>query len=162
MLVTITTPNESPTPNVTFTFLNGMITTLKESVNSEIDHMAMPMSGPAGAFAYDFNGVVKRITISGKLRASSVAEGSRTNVGNVFSILQQKQWLESLQFGNQTACQFASNYASQSGLDSSSAASPYQISFTNTMVYVEKFDCTKEEANPDLMPFEMSFIVAEA
>ncbi len=142
----------------TFTFNDGDVDRISESITSEIDHSPMPMGGSMQAYAYDFNGVTKRITVSGVLTA---ATSSRVNNGfNIKTIKEQKQYLESLMCGNQTAMTFSSEYADESTDTESSTNLPYITTFENTTVFIEKMDFNHEAETPLALPFEISMIVA--
>jgi len=151
--VTITDKNGN-----TFTFNDGDVERVSESITSEIDHSPMPMGGSMQAYGYDFNGVTKRITISGVLTAATT---TRISGYDIKTIKEQKQYLESLMCGNQTAMTFSSEYADESSNMESSTNLPYITTFTDTKVFIEKMDFNHEAETPLALPFEISMIVAQ-
>ena len=143
-MVNVTIQNSS---GVTFTFEEGEINTVSPELIADLDHSPMPISGPMGSMLFDISGVTKVILVSGQLIESS---STRTSTGTTTTILQQKQWLESLMNGNQTRVTFTSNYELESYGSNE---------FKDTTVMVQRLNFTEESANPQQLMFSMNLLV---
>ena len=159
MAVTLTYAGSEGTP-YTFTFNPGDVDKITSTITTELDVIAIPLTGPMQNFIYDFEGVKKMITVTGKLTLATSSRISPTYT--VTSILNQKQWLESICNGAQNnAITFVSNYEKYSVSSDVSNNPPYfsdaptGSSALNvpTTVKITKLDFTEEEANPDQLPF---------
>ena len=93
-----------------FTFADGELDSVRSSTRGDIEVTAFPGTGPANALGFDFNGVLKTISIPGKLFETTT---SRVNTSSITTILEQKQFLEKTLNGRQTSSTFTSNYESQ-------------------------------------------------
>lgn len=132
-----------------FTFAQGEIKTVKGRAAAEIEVNALPASGPSSAIGFDFNGVLKMITISGVLFETS---SSRVNTSSVTTILEQKQWLEKQLNGLQLPKGFTSNYDSQSFNGTS---------FVATKVFKGLFEWSETEGSPEALPITITLLVGE-
>ena len=130
MAVTIT--NQS---GVVFTFQDGDVSDVTTSETSSIEQYGIPSSGYTSAQVYDYEGVLKTISINGVL---TTATTSRTSSGTTLTIAAQKTWLEGLQNGYQIATAFVSTYESCTVVTSQFrtkeiAGIPGQLQFTLTL-----------------------------
>ena len=163
--VTLTPYDTSGNELVTFTFQDGNVNKLKSEIISAPDVQPLPIANVMQNFAYDFEGVSKIITMSGRLTA---ATSTRVTGGfTITSILQQKRWLESLHDGFQQGIKITSAYESQSSYDKNTTSyAPYltNINETNTnnitVGYIVKLDFDEEEANPNSLLFTMTLHIA--
>ena len=133
--------------DVTFTFAPGEVQEVRSQSSGEIDVQKIFGSGPAGAFAIDFNGVEKVISIRGFLFQTDT---TRTSSGVTTSILQQKQWLEKQLNGNQVPRSFTSNYESQSY-----GSGQYE----DTKVLMSQIQFTERAGRPDELQFSAQLLV---
>lgn len=143
-MVNVTITNSSGT---TFTFADGEVKSVKSQLNPDIELNPLPGSGPAAAFAFDFNGVVKTISLRGVLFETDT---SRTDSGSTTTILEQKQFLEQSLDGFQTSTNFTSNYESQTFNGSS---------FVQTKVFMGVTDFEEVEGDPERLMFNINLIV---
>ncbi len=141
---------------ITFTFNEGDVDSVKSTVEAKPDPTEISATGPMGAQLYDFDGVLKRIVLSGKL---TLAASTRTSSGAVTSILSQKQWLESLGSGLQNIITITSTYETQSVSQVTGAASPNQAAFTSTLCMLERFEVNERAGDPLRLPFTMILVV---
>lgn len=132
-----------------FTFAQGEITNVKGRAAAEVEINALPGSGSSSAIGFDFNGVLKMITISGVLFETS---SSRVNTSSVTTILEQKQWLEKQLNGLQLPKGFTSNYDSQSFNGDS---------FVSTKVFKGLFEWNETEGSPEALPITITLLVGE-
>ena len=93
--------------SVTFTFQDGDVETVTVNKNGNLDENPTPASDSDFAFVIDFNGVLKTITLKGKITTAST---SRTDVGTTTSIEDQMAWLLDLVDGVQSGYTFSSTY----------------------------------------------------
>lgn len=108
------------------------------------------------SYNYDYNGSKKIIVIKGQLTA---AASTRVSGYTVTTILAQKQWLESLINGSQSAITLTDDFAGQSVYQSSGATPPYNASFTTTKAMVGIFECERQRGNPNMLPFTITLEV---
>lgn len=94
---------------VTFTFNEGDVENISSSLNANLDADSMPMTPPTDSLMFDFTGVIKSITLSGKLSNSG---STRLSTGTATTIDAQRQWLEKIVNGEQAGITFVSNYSS--------------------------------------------------
>ena len=141
---------------ITFTFNEGDVDKITSKIITNIDPINLAISGPMGTIVYDQEGASKNISITGKL---TVATTTRISGYTITTLLAQKQWLESLAGGNQTAITLTSNYETQSVLSNYGATAPFQGAFTSTTGKIASLEFTEEEANPDQLPFSITFEV---
>jgi hypothetical protein len=144
---------------VTFTFAEGEVKKISSKINTQVEAMAISGAGPATAYLYDYEGSVKTITITGVLFSTGT---SRISGYSIDTIIEQKQWLESLANGIQSAITFTSNYESLSISQSAGATPPYQGAFATTKVFVQDMSFDEFEGNVEELPFSMTFIVGQA
>ena len=144
---------------ITFTFNEGDVSSVKSTIEPKPDPTEISATGPMGAQLYDFDGVLKKITLTGVL---TLAATTRTSSGTVTSILSQKQWLESLENGSQTAITFTSTFDTQSVSGISGAVSPNQGAFIATLCMVEGFTVEEKSGDPGRLPFTMILVVSDA
>ena len=143
-MVDVTIKNAS---GVTFTFEQGEAKSVDSATVADIEQTALPLSGPLGAFIFDFNGSTKVIMVKGVLWDSDT---TRTSTGDTKTILEQKQWLETTINGQQSAVEFTSDFDSQT-YDGSS--------FANTTVAVGRVRFRQVEGEPEFLQFEMDLVV---
>jgi len=130
-----------------FTFEQGEVKDVKSRTAGDIELNALPGSGPSQAIGFDFNGVIKMITISGVLFETTA---SRVDTSSVTTILEQKQWLEKQLNGAQFPKGFTSNYESQS-YDGNS--------FVSTQVFKGQLEINETEGSPEALPFTITLLV---
>jgi len=92
---------------VIFTFQDGDVADVVVNKAGNLDENSMPASDSEYAFVVDFNGVLKTITLSGKL---TLAATTRTSTGTVKTVEEQMDWLITLVNGAQTGYTFNSTY----------------------------------------------------
>jgi len=143
---------------VTFTFAEGEVLSIKSSYSPDTENVPLSKTGPMNAYNYDYNGVQKSITIKGVLFAAS---STRVSGYSIDTIIEQKQWLESLINGDQQAIKFTSNYESTSILTTTGATAPYQAAFTNTYVMIKSMNFTELEGKTDHIEFDISMVVGQ-
>lgn len=143
----------------TFTFAEGEVKTISSKIVSNIESQELPTTGPSGAYVFDYQGPIKTINIKGILFATGT---SRVSGYSIDSIIEQKQWLESLINGTQQALTFTSNYETLSVLGSTSVTAPYQGSFTYTKCYVQDMSFDEFEALVEELSFSITLIVGQA
>lgn len=142
---------------LTFTFNEWDIDNVKSTIVSGAEQTETTISGPSGAYVIDTNGARKRIEINGKL---TVATSTRLSGGyTITTILQQKQWLESLVNGNQYSITFVSAYESQSVSTRSASNLPYLSDFVTTKCIVEAMSFDDQSGLPNLLPFSIVLLV---
>ena len=144
--------------NTTFTFQNGDVTSCKGAPISDLETSMITGTGPMSVYNYEYNGSGKTLTISGVL---TEAESTRTSTGTTTSILQQKQWLESLINGQQKSITLINSYESESVDTTSGATIPYQARFHNTECLVNSITFEEHSGNPDQLMFNMTLSVGE-
>lgn len=153
--LTIVDINTSPS-TITFTFQDGDISSVESSVAAGPEDLPLSASGPLQTNLFDFEGVVKVITLKGQI---TEAVTSRTNIGTTTTILEQKQFLESLCNGGQTLITFASNYESQSITRKESGSSPNQGTYASTTCMIREIRFTENSGNPSMILFNMVLVV---
>jgi hypothetical protein len=131
---------------VTFTFSDGEVMQISSNISGNLDNDSMPISGPLGAMIFDFNGVIKTITLSGALFDDNT---NHLDAGTAITINGQRQWLERIVNGNQGATSFDSNYGS------SWNGSTWQVS--TCLVQQMTFD--EQTGDPNRLPFSITLIV---
>jgi hypothetical protein len=143
----------------TFTFNEGDVSKVNESITARPENTEVTKSGPMGSYNYDFEGCTKIITISGVL-----TEAASTRIPGylITTIYSQKQWLESLANGDQKPITFTSTYATQSILSAVSATPPFQGAFTSTKCMVDSMSFDENGGDPSKIKFSMSFRVGYA
>ena len=149
MAVTITRDS------IIFSFNEGDVSNIKSTITSGVENNPLTLSGPAGSYNYDYDGCTKNIVITGNL---TLADTTRTSTGTIKTILEQKNWLESLINGNQTSTTFTSTYETTS-VDSSSGISPYLGSFVNTIGMIVNMTFDEGAGNPNELPFNINIVV---
>ncbi len=135
--------------DATFTFAQGEIVKVKSTTAAEVEVNALPGSGPSSAIGFDFNGVLKLITISGVLFETS---SSRVDTSSVTTILEQKQWIEKQFNGLQLPKGFTSNYESQTFNGDT---------FVATKVFKGRFEVNETEGSPEALPITITLLVGE-
>lgn len=143
----------------TFTFAEGEVKKISSKISTNVELMSITGAGPATGYLYDYEGPVKTITISGVLFETAI---SRIAGYSITSIVEQKQWLESLANGLQTPITFSSNYESISISGKISPPAPYQGDPTNTTAFVQDISFDELEGFVNELPFSMTFIVGQA
>ncbi len=146
------------TGGITFTFDNGSVSQVKSTIVANTEQQGFSGQGPGTALLLDTEGPTKVINVTGELFDAIT---TRTSTGTIATILSQKQWLESLINANQGTIFFTSNYETQSVLSSSGGVSPFQGSFTNTVIKVEKLEFTENEGDPNKIEFNMDLKVGQ-
>ena len=145
------------TGGVTFEFQPGDCESCRSLINSGVEANELPASPPAAAMLFDFDGPTKQITLSGRFTEANTNRITPGGAGTVTTILQQKQWVESVINGNQSPIVFTSNYESQTA-GFGSATSPYQAAFTLTRVMILTFETTESEGNPNALDFSLTLL----
>lgn len=92
---------------VTFTFQDGDVEDINIKKNGNLDENPMPVSDSDMAFVMDFNGVLKTITLTGKV---TVADTTRTDSGTTKTIEEQIDWLLDLVDGVQGGYTLSTTY----------------------------------------------------
>lgn len=130
-----------------FTFADGEINRIFHRIAGDIEITSFPGLGPSTAFGFDFNGVIKVITITGVLFETTA---SRVSGASVTTLLEQVQWLEKEINGDQLARSFTSNYASQT-FDGTN--------FVSTAIFAGLFEFSENAGDPEKLPFTLSLLV---
>lgn len=142
----------------TFEFEEGEIDTVECTINANLENVPISSTGPLGGYVYDYEGVGKFIVIKGKLFDTNTTRV----VGYTITTIQlQKEWLESLCYGNQSNITFQSNYERNSVVSGASATAPNLASFNSTTCKVASLKFIEREATPDLLEFEITLIVGQ-
>lgn len=123
----------------TYTFDDGEVQSINETITATPDADPMPGSAPTGVLILDFNGSKKTLQIDGVLYGANVAV-----------ILTKKQALEKFINGNQSLTTFTSNYSSQTWNGSS---------FESTKGVITRLTFTENTGNPNTLDFNISFTV---
>jgi len=142
---------------IKFTFAEGECDEISSNITTDIENEKMSASGPMRALNYDYNGVAKTITIKGVLFETPL---TRVAGYSITSVIEQKQWLESLANGSQTPITFTSNYETSSVIEAGGVA-PYQGSFAYTKCMITSITFRENAGEPDRLSFEISFAVGE-
>jgi len=122
---------------VTFTFNDGDAKQVKVTKQANLSEDAMPASDSDNAFVMDFNGVIKSITVMGKL---TLAATSRTDSGDTKTIEEQMEWLMDLVDGAQDGYEFNSTYQ------------------TGKTVYARRVTFDENAGDPLRVPFTMELV----
>jgi hypothetical protein len=139
-----------------FTFSEGEVEKITSNITSDCTSEKVPGAGPMSNYLNDFDGSEKTITITGTL-FETVA--SRVTGYSVNTMIEQKQWLESLVNGTQKAITFTSNYETLTILNAASATLPYQGSFTYTKGYIKSIVFTEIMGEVNKLDFTISMII---
>ena len=131
----------------TFTFASGEIEQIRTQLNPDIEISALPASGPSTALAFDYNGVIKTISITGHLFATTT---SRVSTSSVTTLLEQKQWIEKQLNGQQLARTFTSNYDSYTWDGEA---------FTTTKILAGAVSFSENAGDPERIPFSINLLV---
>jgi len=149
--ITITTSDGTK-----FTFAEGEVKQISSKITTNIEAMAISGTGASTAYLYDYEGGAKTITLSGILFETGT---SRISGYSVDTIIEQKQWLESLCNGTQLPFTFTSNYESLSVLSASGPTPPYKGGFTNTKCMVQNLNFDEYEARVEELKFSLTITV---
>lgn len=143
---------------VIFTFQDGDVDSVNSDIMSSVDTLPMPASAPADTIVFDLGGATKNITIRGQLHPATT---TRTSTGTVTAILQQKQWLEALVGGAQSAKLFTSNYEIYT-CDGSAGwnESPPAPATSTTKIVVRQITFSEETGNPNVLNYSLSMVVS--
>ena len=152
----------------TFTFPQGMIDKISSDNSTELDQNVMPSSGPMSNQGFDFSGVVKTISINGKLFDTTT---SVTDVNNIRSMKIMKYWLEALQNGFQSEPTIFSSNLEELSVESGFGTTEMEDSvsgttvtlnavFIVTKVYKAKLTVDDEAGNVEEIPFTLELWVA--
>jgi len=147
------------TNGTTFTFAEGEVKKISSKINANTETQEISGTGPATAYTYDYQGAVKTITISGVLFETDT---TRISGYTITSILDQKQWLESIVSGTQNAITFTSNYETMSSLSATGAIAPFLSSADYTYVKVQDMSFDEFEGLVEELAFSITFIVGQA
>lgn len=142
------TPTLTNAAGVVFTFNETDVENVQTSITANLDFDSMPASPATSALAFDFNGASKTITINGKI---TLATSTRTSVGNITAIDDQRKWLESFIDGLQLGNTFTSNYSS----------SWNGSAWVNSKVLVGTVTFSEQTGEPNFLSFSMQLIVGE-
>lgn len=140
----------------TFTFNEGDVKKVTESIAGTADQQEIAGAGPMSAYVQDYDGVKKVIKVEGHL---TVAASTRIPGYTITTIFQQKQWLESVLNGSQTQITFTSTYATQSILSAGAATPPYLGSFTSTKAKKGFITFYENEGDPSRLQFDATLLV---
>lgn len=143
---------------ITFTFAEGEVKEINTEITTNIEPVTISVSGPSATYVYDYDGCRKEITLVGILFATGT---SRVSGYSIDTIIEQKQWLESLANGNQSPIQFSSNYESLSVLSTASLTLPYNGSFSNTYVKIVSINFREMEGLVNELPFTIKMVVGQ-
>jgi hypothetical protein len=144
------------TGGYTFTFAEGEVNKIRSNIDSGIESQKISATGPGSSYVYDYEGCEKIITISGQLIETST---TRVTGYSINTIIEQKQWLESLANGAQGIIELTSNYEEQSVLYSASATAPYLGSFTSTYCKVKSLNFEETMGEVNKVDFELVLYV---
>jgi len=139
-----------------FTFAEGECEKITSTISSDCTSEKLPGAGPMNNYLNDYDGSDKTINITGTLFETV---SSRVSGYSVNTIIEQKQWLESLINGMQKAITFTSNYETLTILNSSSETPPYQGSFTYTKGYIKSITFSEYMGQVNKLDFTISIIV---
>ena len=140
----------------TFTFQSGDIDFVESDIASSVESTKITKTGSMGTLNYDFDGVLKTITIQGVLTPAAT---TRVSGYSVTSVLSQKQWLESLINGNQGLIELTDDYESQSVLSDSGATPPFLGSFTSTKCKNGNIKFRRERGLVNRLKFTLILVV---
>jgi len=140
----------------TFTFSEGDVKKVSSTITSKAEQVEIAASGPGTTQLYDYDGSIKMITVSGVLTDAS---STRVAGYSIDTIIEQKQWLESLINGSQNSIKFVSTYESLTVLNATSATPPYQGSFGYTYLMLSTITFTETEGNPNKLDFTMQLMI---
>jgi len=142
----VSAPSITNAAGVIFTFNEGDCTDITSSIGANLDSDSMPLSTALDALLFDYNGVLKTITVTGAL---TLATSTRTSSGTVTTIDSQRQWLEAFIDGNQLGSTFVSNYTSTWN----------GSTFVDSKVLVGNVTFTERSGFPNELSFTMTLIV---
>ena len=142
----------------TFTFNDGDVDRIQETITPAPEPTQISGTGPKGTYIYDYEGVIKTITISGYLTNSGV---TRIPTYSIDTIYEQKQWLESLANGAQVSITLASTYATQSVYTSIGPTPPFISTFSSTTCMCSGMNFYEMSGDPLRLKFDMQFIVGQ-
>jgi len=145
--------------NEVFTFSNGDVKSVRSIITGKPTQQEISASGPMSAYLYDYDGVLKKISVSGIL---TNADSTRVAGSYINTIYEQKQWLESLLNGDQDLIEFESTYDSQTVLSKSSPTNPYQAGFTSTYCMIESMEFNEVDGEPNHLRFNITLIVGSS
>lgn len=146
------------TNGVTFTFAEGEVKKISSKISANTEQQEISGTGPSSAYTYDFQGATKTITITGILFDTDT---TRVSGYSIDTIIEQKQWLESLVNGTQLPITFTSNYETLSIISATSPVAPYQGAFGNTLVKVQDMSFDEFEGLVEELAFSITFIVGQ-
>ena len=139
-----------------FTFAEGECDKITSTISSDCTSEKLPGSGPRSNYLNDFDGSDKTITITGCLFETV---SSRVAGYSINTIIEQKQWLESLVNGMQRVITFTSNYETRTILNSSDPTLPYQGQFYVTKGYIKSITFTENMGIVSKIDFTITMIV---
>lgn len=142
---------------VTFTFQEGEVEKISSKITSNIEPEAIPSLGPLATYFADYNGPIKTITITGSLFESAT---TRVTGYSVNTIIEQKEWLESMINGAQTTITFTSNYESLTISSINGATAPYLGSFGYTKGFIQDIGFDETIGEVGILPFTITLVVA--
>jgi hypothetical protein len=137
----------------TFTFSNGDVQKITSTIETSAEQQKIASVSALGTRIYDYDGVIKMITISGVLTEAAT---TRISGHTITTIFQQKSWLESLANAAQGSITFQSNYESSSAISSTGAVAPYKAGFGNTTCKIMGMRFEEEEGVPNKLPFTIT------
>lgn len=141
----------------TFTFQEGEVEKISSKITSNIEPEAIPSLGPLSAYFTDYNGPIKTITITGVLMDTTY---TRVAGYSVNTIIEQKQWLESMINGAQTSVTFTSNYETTTIISVLSATPPYLGGFGYTKGFIQDISFDETIGETGILNFSITLVVA--
>lgn len=140
----------------TFTFAEGEVKQIQSSIETDAQQERLSSSPAMSAQLFDFSGVLKTIRLSGVLFETTA---SRISGYSINTIVEQKQWLESLLNGTQDSIEFSSNYESLTPLQKSGATAPYKSAFTSTKCIIANLNFSEIEGKTSELAFNITLYV---
>lgn len=144
----MTNPSITNSSGITFTFNEGDIQTIVSKVNGNLDFDAMPGFTPDASILYDFNGVLKTITLTGEIQNTS---NNTLSSGTAITIDAQRKWLEQTLDGAQSGSTFISNYSSV-----------YNGStWSDARIYFSDLTFTEDSNKPNILGLTLKLFVGD-
>lgn len=121
-----------------FTFQLSDVQKINATRNANLDKNSMPLSDADSALIFDFDGVMKTLALTGILTDATT---TRVAGQSVLTITQQKNYLEGLADGFQSALSFSSTYES------------------GYYVWIDAMTFDEEAGNVNSLPFTLNLTV---
>jgi hypothetical protein len=143
----------------TFTFDDDEIDSVESETNQSPDQISITGTGAMGSYIYNYDGAKKTIRVTGHLKKS---DSTRISGYSIDTIIEQKQWLESVFNGTNNKITFVSDYETTSPYNTTSITPPYKSSFAYTKVIggsIRFIQNTFNIGNDNLLSFTMLLVV---